>query len=151
MRRNEWRVIEFRRPQEEDYGWPGLLVRFLVNVAALWASQAIIPGFDIEGGTALVFGAIIFGVINALIRPIVATVTCLFTLLTLGLFTLIINTLMLALTAWIAGWFDLEFQVEGFLAAFFGALIISIVSTILTKWATSSVLRPIDRERRGRW
>jgi putative membrane protein len=146
LRRTDAFFFEFRRPEPEDFGRVGLVVRFLINIAALWVAQWIIPGFDIHGAGALIFGAIIFGIVNALIRPVVRMVTCVFTLLTLGLFTLIINTAMLALTAWIAGQFDLEFEVDGFLAAFFGALIIAIVSTLLSRWAGENVLR---RSRRG--
>lgn len=140
----------FRRPAREDFGAWGLAVRFLVNVAALWLAQWIVPGFDIEGAGALIFGALIFGIINAFIRPVVAMFSCLLTALTLGLFTLIINAAMLGLTAWIAGWFDVEFQVEGFLAAFFGALIIAVVSTLLSKWADENVLKPL-KSRNRRW
>lgn len=151
MRRDgSYTYWEWKPPRREDFGLWGLAARFLVNVAALWLAQWIIPGFDIEGAGALIFGALIFGIVNALIRPVVAMFSCLLTVLTLGLFTLIINTMMLALTAWIAGWFDLEFQVEGFLAAFFGALIIAIVSTVLSRWADEKVLRPM-KERNRRW
>lgn len=142
---------EWKPPERQDFGAWGLAVRFLVNVAALWLAQWIIPGFDIEGAGALIFGALIFGIVNALIRPVVAMFSCLLTVLTLGLFTLIINTAMLALTAWIAGWFGLEFEVEGFLAAFFGALIIAIVSTLLSRWADRNVLRPLKRRNEQRW
>lgn len=126
----------------DGFGALGLAVRFVVNVAALWLAQAIIPGFDIHGVAALIFGAVIFGVVNALVRPVVAALSCLLTLVTLGLFTLIINTAMLGLTAWLAGKFDLAFELDSFLAAFFGALIIAIVSTLLTRWAHENVLRP---------
>ena len=136
---------EWRSPKAEDFGFLGLVVRFLVNVAVLWFAQLIIRGFSIDSAGALIFGAIIFGVVNAFIRPIVAMFSCLFTILTLGLFTLIINTIMLGLTAWIAGKFDLAFHVDGFIAAFLGALVISIVSTILSRWATENVLRPSRR------
>lgn len=119
----------------------GLAVRFLVNFAALWFSQWIIPGFDIEGPLALVIGAVIFGVINAFIKPVVAMFSCLLTVLTLGLFILIINTAMLGLTAWVAGLLDLDFEVDGFLAAFFGALVISLVSLALSAWADRAILR----------
>jgi putative membrane protein len=125
----------------------GLLVRFVVNVAALWVAQWLVRGFDIESAGALVFGAIIFGVLNAVIRPVLAFVTCLLTILTLGLFTLILNTIMLGLTAWIAGLFDLAFEVDGFIAAFLGALVISVVSTLLNWWATRNVLAPLDDRR----
>ncbi len=143
--------IEWRGPDRDDFGVPGLVVRFVVNVAALWFSQWIINGFGIDSAGALVFGAVIFGLVNAFIRPIVAIVSCPLTILTLGLFTLIINTLMLALTAWIAGLFDLDFHVDGFIAAFLGALVISIVSTVLSWWARRNVLEPIERERSGGW
>ena len=136
---------EWRPPRSEDFGLFGLVVRFVVNVAALWIAQALVRGFDIDTAGALIFGAIIFGLINALIRPVVAMFSCLLTFLTLGLFTLIINTAMLGLTAWIAGKFDLAFRVDGFIAAFLGALVISLVSMILTKWATANILRPSVR------
>ena len=145
MRDRNFFYWEWRPPRSEDFGVLGLLVRFLVNVAALWFAQLIIRGFSIDSAGALIFGAIIFGVVNALIRPIVAMFSCLLTVLTLGLFTLIINTMMLGLTAWIAGKFDLAFHVDGFIAAFLGALVISIVSTILSRWATENVLRPSRR------
>jgi putative membrane protein len=143
--------LEWRGPDPEDFGVPGLVVRFLVNVAALAFSQWIIRGFDIESAGALIFGAVIFGLVNAFIRPVVAIVSCPLTVLTLGLFTLVINTMMLGLTAWIAGLFDLAFHVEGFVAAFLGALVISIVSTVLSWWTRRSVLERIERERSGRW
>src|SRR5262245_50258076 len=109
----------------------------------MWLSQWIVGGFDIEGGGALVFGALIFGLVNVFIRPVIALVSCPLTVLSLGFFILIVNTLMLALTAWIAGWFDLDFHVEGFWAAFFGALIITIVSTVLNWWARRNVLEKL--------
>ena len=126
----------------DGFGAHGLAVRFVVNVAALWLAQAVVPGFDIRGAAALIFGAVIFGVVNALVRPVVAALSCLLTLVTLGLFTLIINAAMLGLTAWLAGKFDLAFEVDGFVAALFGALIIAVVSTLLTRWAHENVLRP---------
>jgi len=103
-------------------------------------AQWLVTGFDIDGLGPLLFGAIIFGIVNAFIRPVVVFVTCLLTIVTFGLFLLIVNTLMLALTAWIAGWFDLAFQVDGFIAAFLGALVISLVSTVLGLWANRSIL-----------
>jgi putative membrane protein len=142
--------VEWRGPDRRDFALPGLAVRFVTNVAALWFAQFVIRGFDVESAGALIFGAIIFGAVNALIRPIIAIVSCPLTILTLGLFTLIVNTLMLALTAWIAGLFDSGFHVDGFIAAFLGALVISIVSTVLSWWARRNVLEPIARERSGR-
>ena len=135
-------------PQRENFGARGLAVRFVVNIAALWVAQLIIPGFWINGLGALVFGAVIFGTVNAFIKPLLLMFSCLLTCATLGLFTLIVNALMLALTAWTAGLFDLSFHVDGFLAAFFGALVISIVSTLLSKWVDNA-LRPSPRTGTG--
>jgi putative membrane protein len=148
---NRFFYVQWRGPDRRDFGWPGLLVRFAVNVAALWFAQWIIRGFDIEGAAALIVGAVIFGAVNAFIRPVIAIISCPLTAITLGLFTLIINAAMLGLTSWIAGLFDLEFSVGGAIAALLGALVISIISTILSKWADANVLRPIERERSGRW
>jgi len=140
--RRQGRVFywEWRGPEPRDFGILGLAVRFLVNVAALWFAQFLIRGFDIDSVPALLFGAAIFGAVNAFIRPVVALCSCLLTCATLGVFTLIINTAMLALTAWIAGGFGLAFRVDGFRAAFLGALVISIVSTVLSRWADRQVL-----------
>ena len=132
---------QWRGPAPEDFGVLGLAVRFLVNVAALWVAQALVRGFDINSVSALVFGAVIFGVVNAFIRPVVAMFSCAITCATLGLFTLIINAAMLGLTAWIAGKFDLAFHVDGFIAAVLGALVIAVVSTLLSRWADRNVLR----------
>lgn len=120
----------------------GLAVRFVVNVAALWLAQLIVRGFSIDSVSALVLGAAIFGAVNAVIRPLVAAVSCALTCATLGLFTLIINTGMLALTAWIAGKAGLAFHVDGFIAAFLAALVISAVSTVLSRWAEATVTPP---------
>ena len=133
---------QWRGPAPEDFSLLGLAVRFVINVAALWLAQALVRGFDINSGGALVFGAIIFGIVNAFIRPVVAMFSCVLTCATLGLFTLIINAAMLGLTAWIAGKFDLAFHVDVFIAAFLGALVISVVSTVLSRWADRNVLRP---------
>ncbi len=132
---------QWRGPAPDDFGILGLVVRFLVNVAALWLAQALVRGFDIDSAGALAFGAIIFGLVNAFIRPVVAMFSCLITCATLGLFTLIINAAMLGLTAWIAGKLGLAFRVDGFIAAFLGALVISVVSTLLSRWADRNVLR----------
>jgi len=132
--------LRWRGPQAADVYLPGLIVRFVVNVAALWLSQALVRGFAIDTWGGLIFGAVIFGLVNAFIRPVVAILSCPLTCLTLGLFTLIINTMMLGLTAWLAGKFDLAFEVDGFVAAFLGALIISVVSAVLSRWADRNIL-----------
>ena len=80
----------------------------------------------------LLLVALIFGVVNALIRPLVKAVTCPFYVLTLGLFTFIVNALMLMVTGAVAGWFGLEFTVDGFWAAFVGSLVITVISFLLS-------------------
>ena len=137
--------VRWKGPGAEDFGLLGLAVRFVINVAALWFSQLIIRGFDIDSLPALIFGAAIFGTINAFLKPIVSMLSCVLTCATLGFFALIINMLMLALTAWVAGLFDLAFEVDGFWAAFLGALVISLTSTLLGTWTDRSILRPARR------
>jgi putative membrane protein len=142
---------QWKGPEAEDFGVLGLAVRFVINVAALWFAQLIIRGFDIDSVSALIVGAVIFGTVNAFLKPIVSMLSCALTCATLGLFALIVNTLMLALTAWIAGLFDLAFEVDGFWAAFLGALVISLTSTILSTWADRGILRPARRDVLDDW
>jgi putative membrane protein len=116
------------------------LIRFLTNAAALWVATRIVPGVTYEGGW-LPFLAVslVFAVINATLRPLIKLLTCPLILLTLGLFALVVNGLMLWLTSSVAGSLDLGFHVTGFWAAFFGGLVVSIVSTLV-----SIALRPPD-------
>ena len=113
-----------------------LLLRLLINAVALYVTVLIVPGISFIDGRVevgpLLLVALIFGLVNALIRPIVKLLTCPFYVLTLGLFTFIVNALMLMLTAQIANFFDSRFVVAGFGAALFGGIIISIVSTVLS-------------------
>jgi putative membrane protein len=111
-----------------------LLLRLIVNGVALYAATQVgIPGLSFHGDvTTIVIVAFIFGLVNALVRPLLALMTCPLIVVTLGLFTLIINAVMLALTGWIAGQLNLRFTVDGFAAAFVGALVVSIVSLVLT-------------------
>ncbi len=111
-----------------------ILIRLIINAIALYvATQVGITGLSFKGDwTTIAIVAFIFGLVNALVRPLLTLLTCPLLILTLGLFTLIINALMLALTGWIAAYFHLGFVVDGFWAAFIGALVVSIVSFVLT-------------------
>lgn len=110
-----------------------LLIRLIVNAVALYVAIRVVPGLAFNGDwTTLVIVAFIFGLVNALVRPVLALLTCPLMILTLGLFTLVVNALMLGLTSWIASQSGLGFAVNGFAAAFVGALVISIVSLVLT-------------------
>lgn len=110
-----------------------LLLRLIINAIALYVATRVIPGLSFEGGwTTIAIVAFIFGLVNALVRPLLTVLTCPLIALTLGLFTFIINALMLLLTGWIAGQLGLGFTVNGFAAAFVGALVVSIISFVLT-------------------
>jgi len=114
-----------------------LLLRLIINAIALFAATQVgIPGLRFDGDwKTIVVVAFIFGLVNALIRPLLALLTCPLILLTLGLFTLVVNAAMLALTGWLAQQFKLGFVVDGFWAAFVGGLVVSIVS-----WALALVV-----------
>lgn len=111
-----------------------LLLRLIINAIGLYVAARIVPGLSFREGdwVTLAIVAFIFGLVNALVRPLLAVLTCPLLILTLGLFTLIINALMLALTGWIAQQLRLGFTVDGFAAAFVGALVISVISFVLT-------------------
>jgi putative membrane protein len=112
-------------------------IKVLAAALALWVATLIVPGVELEGSTftdrlgTLLLVAIIFGVVNAIAKPIAALFSLPLIVLTLGLFLLVLNALMLLLTNWIAGLFDLPFDVDGFWAAFWGALVISIVTFVV--------------------
>jgi putative membrane protein len=103
----------------------------VINGFALYAAIALVPGIVMQDPSPVtyVWLALIFGVLNALVKPILKLVTCPVILLTLGLFSLIINTILFYLTAWVGSQFGVGFTIENFWAAFLGALIVSIVST----------------------
>jgi putative membrane protein len=109
-----------------------LILRIVVNAAALWVAARLVPGIEAGGIGSILAIALVFGVLNALIKPFLKLVSCPVILLTLGLFTLVINALMLMLTAWLGHKLGIEFRVDGFWAAFLGALLVSIVSTVLS-------------------
>lgn len=112
-----------------------LLIRWLIIALSLFVAAWLVPGIHVEGNAWLIFTvmAVILGLVNALVRPILAFLTCSLVILTLGLFLLVINALTLWLASYIAvNWFHVGFYVEGFWSAFLGALIVSIVSVILS-------------------
>jgi len=108
-------------------------VRWIVNAAALWVATRIVPGVTYAGGWLPFLGvALLFGVVNAFIRPVAKVLTFPIIIVTLGIFSLVVNGLMLWLTSALSGALELGFHVRGFWAAFFGALVVSIVSTLLS-------------------
>ena len=111
----------------------GFVIQLIVNAAALWVATRIVPGVSYQGGPApFLVVALIFGIINTTLRPITKLLTCPLILVTLGLFALVVNGLMLWLTSTLAAQFGINFHVAGFVPAFWGALVVSIVSTVLS-------------------
>lgn len=109
------------------------LTRLLINAAALWAAIRLVPGISFEGDWPLLFAvALVFGALNAVIRPILWLLTLPFLIVTLGLFTFVLNAFMLWLTSAASDLFGLRFDVDGFGAAFVGALVITVVSFALS-------------------
>ena len=119
------------RRREREPRLLSLGIRIGINAAALWFAATLIGGFDIVGWPALFVLAAILYAVNALIAPVARLIGCPLTIVTLGLFILIINTAMLALTVWIARRFEVNVALDGFGAAFFAALVVSIVSWVL--------------------
>lgn len=108
------------------------LLRLLITAAALWIAVLLIEGIRYTGSWPGMLGvALIFGVVNAVIRPILKILTCPLVVLTLGLFVFVLNALMLWLASEISQAFGIGFDVDGFWAALVGALIVGIVSTVL--------------------
>jgi putative membrane protein len=106
------------------------IVKLLVNAAAVWVAAELIDGIRLEEGfVTILVVALVFGLLNTFLRPIVQLLSLPALLVTLGLFSLIINTAMLALTAWMLD----TLSIDGFWSAFLGALVISIVSVVLGK------------------
>ena len=109
------------------------LLRLLINAAALWVAIQLVGGIDHQGSVwSLLFVALVFGVLNASVRPLFLLLSLPMVIVTLGLFMFVINALMLLLTGWVSGLLGLGFYVEGFWAAFLGGLIVSVVSLLLS-------------------
>jgi putative membrane protein len=109
------------------------LIRLLVNAAALWVATRVVPGVSFDGGTLPFLGvALVFGVINAVIRPVLKILTFPLILVTLGLFALVVNGLMLWLTSSLSASLGLGFHVSGFWPAFWGAIVVSLTSLVLS-------------------
>ena len=108
------------------------LIRLIVSAIALWVAVEFVPGLHWSGPlVGLLEVAIVFGLLNALVRPLLAMLTCPLVILTLGLFLLVLNGLMLWLTALLSGQLGLGFRVDGPVPAILGALVVSVTSAIL--------------------
>lgn len=114
-----------------------ILIRLVISAVALWVAEIVVDGVELTtGGTAervltLLAVAAIFGVVNAVLKPVIKVLGCAFYVLTLGLFALLVNAGLLMLTSWLAGELDLPFHVEWFWPAFWGAIIVGVVGWLL--------------------
>lgn len=124
-----------------------LLLHVLITAFAVWVTTAL-PGIELGGndtaskvGTLLVV-AVVFGLVNAVLKPVAKTLGCVFYVLTLGLFGLVVNGLLFWLTGYLAHRLHLPFEVHGFWAAFLGALIVTVVSGLL-----HSIVRSVGPDR----
>jgi putative membrane protein len=114
------------------------LLRLVLNGIAVLAAAYFVPGVHLSGPGAALLAGVILGFVNAIVRPVLFLFTIPLTVLTLGLFIFVLNAICLALTAALVP----GFEIDSFLAAFLGALIVSIVS-----WALNGLVRPPARER----
>ena len=112
---------------------PGFLIRLLINALGIWLASEIVSGIHVDGTGSLLAAALLLGIVNALVRPIAVLLTLPITILSLGLFLLVINAGMLALVAQLIG----DFHVRDFSSAFLGGLIVSV-----TGWISSRYVGP---------
>ena len=109
------------------------IIRWMINAVGLYAAVWIVDGISYSGNwTGILWLALIFGLLNALLRPLLKFLTCPLIILTLGLFTLVINTVMLLLTSSVGQSFGFNFSVDGFWTALLGSLVISVVSIVMS-------------------
>lgn len=110
-----------------------LLLRLLINAGALWAATSLVPGISFVGDTGrFLVVALIFGLLNALVRPILLLLSLPILILTLGMFTFVLNAFILMMLGALSESFSLGFHVNGFFPAFVGALIVTVVSFVLS-------------------
>ncbi|MFL6712374.1 MAG: phage holin family protein [Sulfurifustis sp.] len=114
----------------------GFLLRLLVSAVGLWLAAAIIPGVYVEGIGTLLVAALLLGLVNAVVRPVLFILTLPITIVTLGLFLLVLNAAMVGLVAWLLS----GFQIDGFLSAVGASIVVSIVS-----WFASWFIGPRGR------
>ena len=111
----------------------GFLLRLLVVAFGLWLASVWVPGIQVHGVWTLLGAALLLGVVNAVVRPLFVVLTFPFTIVTLGLFLLVVNAAMLGLVAWV---FD-NFTIAGFWPALFGAIVVGV-----TGWLASYFIGP---------
>jgi putative membrane protein len=112
----------------------GIQIRIAVNALAIVVASKIIPGIEINGAVSALIAGLVLGVVNAIVRPVLLFLTLPLTLLTLGLFLFVLNAVCL----WLTSAFVSGFEIHGFWAAFFGALVVGVVSFLLNVFLSDS-------------
>lgn len=128
-------MIDFEQPPARPARppWLQLLIRWAISSLAIFAAIWLVPGIEFSGpGWHIGVVALVFGLLNALLRPLIYLLTCPLVILTLGLFGLVINAVLLGLTSALADQLNIAFHIDGFWPAFWGGLVISVVSTLLS-------------------
>ena len=129
----------------------GFLIRAAVVGIGLWLASKIVPGVEFNSTGTLIAAALLLGIVNAFVRPIIIILTLPITLLTLGLFLLVINALMIMLVAWLVP----GFLVAGFWSAIGAAIVVSLTSWVMSGWigprGRIEVMTVRDSGGRGRW
>lgn len=110
----------------------GLLIRFLVTGIAVLVASEVVPGISLDSVPAGMAAAVVLALLNAVVRPVLYLLSLPFIIVTLGLFMVIVNALLLQLAAWLVK----GFHVEGFWPSILGAILISLVSTVLNLWVS---------------
>jgi putative membrane protein len=122
------------------------ILRWAINAVAIWLAIRFVPGIHLQSGwVSVIWLALIFGLVNALLRPLLNLLTCPLIILTLGLFTLLINTFLFWLTGQIGQFFGIGITMDGFWPAFLGGVVITVVSVVLSLILKDEMRRPRPR------
>ena len=120
-------------PTQQPFSWQRLMLRWLISSLGIFAATWLVPGIEFSGpGWHIGIVALVFGLLNALLRPLFYLLTCPLVILSLGLFGLVINAILLGLTSALADQLGISFHITGFWPAFWGGLVISLVTTALS-------------------
>lgn len=113
---------------------------WIVAAVSLVITAYIVPGIEVASFPAAMVAAVFIGLVNAVVRPIITLLTLPLSILTLGLFLFVVNAISLSLASWLAGAFDIGFEVSGFWPAFFGSIVLSFVSGLIARFVNANTL-----------
>jgi putative membrane protein len=125
----------FRRQPTRREWLAAFIVRWLITAVAVWIAAQLVDGIHLEGWGSTLVVALILGLLNAFLKPLLFWGSLILSILTFGIFTILLNTALLAITAWTAGKFDnVHFAIDGFWDAFWGAVLISLVGFVVSQF-----------------